>query len=123
MKHQMDISLHPEEYRRLRGLLEICDDEQIVNRHLLEHGLMAELAPGEFRYYPFAEEDWLCLACVAKPLTEEGGCFTSKCIIRLPEHTGENGKRFMLGFIQHMAKTEGPGYLTLGLHDSSGANN
>jgi hypothetical protein len=55
MKHQMDISLHPEEYRRLRGLLEICDDEQIVNRHLLEHGLMAELAPGEFRYYPFVD--------------------------------------------------------------------
>jgi hypothetical protein len=123
MKHQMDISLHPEERRRLRGLLEICDDEQIVNRHLLEHGLLAELTPGEFRYYPFSEGDWLCLACMAKPIYADGSCAATKCILRLPDHTGENGKRFMLAFVQYMAEAEGPGHLTIGLHDSSGANN
>lgn len=122
--NQTDITLEPEEWSRLRSLLEICDEEKIVNGILVKHGMMGPLAPGEFRFFPWSEENWLCLACLAKPLKEDGSCHsTTKCILRLPDHTGENGKRFMLGFVQHMATTEGPGFLKVAEIDCSGANN
>jgi len=119
-----DISIPKEASIRLRELIEICDDELIVNRRLLEQGLLCEVQPGEFRYYPvMSDVDHIGLICIAKPIDEEGKCHPTKCILRLPAYTGEMGKRFMLGFIQYMCEAEGPGFLTLGATKRGGESN
>jgi len=119
----MDITLSNDQERWIRKLMEICDDTDIVNRTLLEKGLLVELQPGEFRYYPYEDDEHIFLFCMAKPFDGDGEVFSDKCILRLPAYTGEAGKKHMLGFVQFMSEKEGPGFLTLGVSQRGGENN
>jgi hypothetical protein len=102
---------------RLSGMVEICDDQNRVNKILLEKGFlsMTSVEETEMRYIPWQEGDWINLACIAH---------NSRVIMRLPVSLGDRAKMFFLGFMGHQAmQYSNDGVLTVGSHDTTGAAN
>ncbi len=111
----VEIQISREDKLRMHGLIEICDDQSIVRPALLAKGFPLALEPGEFRFYPYGDGDWLCLACVSGD--------TAPAILRLPKSTGDTGKEFLLGYVGSVCKQEGGGVLRVGLQKTDGSNN
>lgn len=120
-----ELSLSHEDRKRIGETLEICDDQTLVNRKLLEKGLLSVTTgagPDEFRYIPFVDGEWIYLACMAPVDVAGPSCKT--VIMRIPASWGEKGRIFFVGF---MAKQAGEyaddGTLEIRSHDCSGKNN
>jgi hypothetical protein len=112
----VELTLSFEDKQRLGKLVEICDDQSIVNRTLLAHGLLTPLGPDECRFYPYPDGDWWCMACVA-------GSHGENAIIRLPKSTGDLGKTFLLRYVTDTCQEQGGGIMTVGLQRVGGSNN
>ncbi len=112
----VEIKLSPEDRARLRALIEVCDDQAIVNRTLIERGYPMSIEAGQLRFYPYGDGDWFCLACV-------GGGGMGNAILRLPKSAGDIGPEFLLSYMHYVCSKEGNGVLTVGLQDTSGGNN
>ena len=56
------------------------DNQNEVNRILLDHGMLGATNGEEFRFFPWEEDNWLYLACLTP-----GG--TEKMVLRLPAST------------------------------------
>ena len=114
---EIELPLTFEDKQRLGRLVEICDDQSIVNRTLLSHGLLTPLGPDECRFYPYPDGDWWCMACVS------GGGHGQNVIIRVPASTGDLGKTFLLRYVTDTCREQGDGMLTVGLQRVGGSNN